>query len=182
MVEIRRLRGGAHVAALGAILHDCVEGGASVSFVKPFSMEMAEAFYRSIAGSVEQGERILLGAFVDRDLLGTVQVILAMPPNQTHRGEIAKLLVSRAARGAGIGQALMSAAETCAREAGKTLLTLDTSTGSSAERLYERLGWIKAGVIPNYAVYPDGSWGDTTFFWKAISSGTAPQGAVSDCP
>lgn len=168
MVEIRRLEQRDQIRGLAEVLHDCVAGGASVGFMEPFSVQMAETFYGGVMDAVERGDRVLLGAFVDGELLGTVQVITGTMPNQTHRGEIAKLLVSRAARGAGVAQALMTEAERCAREAGKTLLTLDTCTGSAAERLYLRNGWVKAGVIPNYARYPDGGWCDTAVFWKSI--------------
>ncbi len=97
-----------------------------------------------------------------------MQVILALPPNQPHRGEIAKLLVHRAARKRGIAARLMDAAEAEARAEGKTLLVLDTVTGDAAERLYERLGWTRVGVIPGYALYPDGRPCATTVFWKRI--------------
>jgi ribosomal protein S18 acetylase RimI-like enzyme len=95
-------------------------------------------------------------------------VILASPPNQPHRGEIAKLLVHREARKRGIAKLLMELAEREAHAAGKTLLVLDTVTGDPAERLYEQIGWTKVGVIPNYALYPDGRFCDTTVFWKAL--------------
>ena len=102
------------------------------------------------------------------ELVGTVQVITALPPNQPHRGEIAKLLVHRAARGRGIARLLMEAAEAEARAEGKTLLVLDAVTGGDAARLYDRLGWTTVGVIPNYALYPDGRPCDTTVFWKSL--------------
>ena len=101
-------------------------------------------------------------------LVGTVQVVLALPPNQPHRAEIAKLLVHRSARRRGIAELLMERAEAEARVEGKTLLVLDTVTGDDAERLYERLGWTRVGVIPGYALYPDGRPCDTTVFWKSL--------------
>lgn len=168
MVEIRRLQGDEHVRALAEILADCVAAGASVSFMAPFPLASAESFFRGVIASVERGERILLGAFVNGALRGTVQIVTATPPNQPHRGDVAKLLVSPQARGAGVGQALMMAVEEHARTEGKTLLTLDTVTGSVAERLYERTGWVKVGVIPDYAMFPDGRWCDTTVFYKKI--------------
>ena len=134
----------------------------------PFSHEQARDAFEAVAVDVEQGRRLVLAAFVDGDLVGTVQVVLALPPNQPHRGEIAKLLVHRSARKRGIAQLLMEHAEAEARAEGKTLLVLDTVTGDSAERLYERLGWTKVGVIPGYALYPDGRPCDTTVFWKAL--------------
>ena len=100
--------------------------------------------------------------------MGTVQLVMCMPPNQPHRADVAKLLVQRTARGQGIGRLLMEHAEEVARLAGKTLLVLDTATGDEAEKLYVRLGWTMLGVIPRYAMYPDGRWGDTSFFWKQL--------------
>jgi GNAT superfamily N-acetyltransferase len=170
-IEIRRLAGTelrAHLGALAGVLHDCVAGGASVSYLAPFSHEQAREAFEGFSAEVEQGRRLLLAAFADGDLVGTVQVILAVPPNQPHRGEIAKLLVHRSARKRGIAQLLMEHAELEARAEAKTLLVLDTVTGDPAERLYERLGWTKVGVIPDYALYPDGTPCDTTIFWKAL--------------
>jgi GNAT superfamily N-acetyltransferase len=134
----------------------------------PFSQEQARAAFETVAVDVEQGRRLVIAAFVNGDLVGTVQVVLALPPNQPHRAEIAKLLVHRSARRRGIAQLLMERAEAEARAEGKTLLVLDTVTGDSAERLYERLGWTRVGVIPGYALYPDGRPCDTTVFWKAL--------------
>ncbi len=170
-IEIRRLDVSdvyAHLDGLAAVLHDCVAGGASVSYMAPFSHEQARSAFEGFAAEVEQGRRLLLAAFAGGDLVGTVQVILALPPNQPHRAEIAKLLVHRSARRRGIAQLLMERAEAEARAEGKTLLVLDTVTGDNAERLYERLGWNKVGVIPGYALYPDSRPCDTTFFWKRL--------------
>ena len=114
------------------------------------------------------GGRLLLAAFRGDDVVGTVQVVFAAPPNQPHRADIAKLLVHRDARRLGVAQRLMEHAEAEARAEGRTLLVLDTVTGDDAERLYERLGWTRVGVIPNYALYPDGRTCDTTVFWKAV--------------
>jgi GNAT superfamily N-acetyltransferase len=170
-IEIRRLDAGsvrAHLDPLAAVLVDCVEGGASVSFMAPFSQEDGRAVFGDYAAEVEQGRRLLLAAFADGELVGTVQVILATPPNQPHRGEIAKLLVRRSARRHGIAERLMAEAEREAHDEGKTLLVLDTVTGDAAERLYTRLGWTHVGVIPDYALYPDGRPCSTTVFWKAL--------------
>ncbi len=153
---------------LAEVLADCVAGGASVSFMAPFSHAEAAAFFSKLLPEIERGERILLAAFADSKLVGTVQIILATPPNQPHRADVAKMLVHRSARRQGIGNRLMLAVEEHARAAGKTLLVLDTVTGGDAERLYERLGWNKVGVIPNYALYPDGRWCDTTVFYKQL--------------
>jgi GNAT superfamily N-acetyltransferase len=170
-IEIRRL-GSVEVHeqldALAAVLVDCVAGGASVSYLAPFSHEDAREAFTAFAAEVEQGRRLLLVAFVDGDLVGTVQVILALPPNQPHRAEIAKLLVHRSARKRGIARRLMERAEEEARAEGKTLLVLDAVTGGTAARLYERMGWTEVGVIPDYALYPDGRPCATTIFWKSL--------------
>jgi len=172
-IEIRRLgvtEAHAQLDGLAAVLADCVAGGASVSYLAPFSHEQARDAFEAVAAEVEQGRRLLLGAFADGRLVGTVQVNLALPPNQPHRAEIAKLLVHRSARRRGIAQLLMEHAESEAQAAGKTLLVLDTVTGDAGERLYTRLGWTRVGVIPGYALYPDGRPCDTTVFWKALAS------------
>ena len=158
----------AHLDALAAVLEDCVAGGASVSYLAPFSRAQARAAFEAFAAEVEHGRRVLLGAYADGRLVGTVQVLLAMPPNQPHRGEIAKLLVHRSARKRGVAQLLMAHAESEARAEGKTLLVLDTVTGDAGERLYTRLGWTRVGVIPGYALYPDGRPCDTTVFYKTL--------------
>ena len=170
-IEVRRLAGAeldAHLDGLAGVLADCVAGGASVSYMAPFSHEDAREAFKEFAAEVAQGRRLLLGAFSDGELVGTVQVILALPPNQPHRAEIAKLLVHRSGRKRGIARLLMEHAESEARSEGKTLLVLDTVTGDGAERLYTRLGWTSVGVIPGYALYPDGRLCDTTVFWKAL--------------
>ena len=170
-LEIRRLEAAEaaeHLDSLARVLADCVAGGASVSYMAPFSHEQARDAFEGMAAEVEQGRRLLLGAFAEGRLVGTVQVILALPPNQPHRAEIAKLLVHRSARKRGIAQLLMEHAESEARTEGKTLLVLDTVTGDDAERLYARLGWTKVGVIPGYALYPDRRPCDTTIFWTAL--------------
>jgi GNAT superfamily N-acetyltransferase len=157
-----------YLSALAEVLVDCVEGGASVSFMWPFTQPEAEAFFRKVADGVAKSERILLAAFADSKLVGTVQIVTAMPPNQPHRADVAKLLVHRSARGRGVGSLLMQHVEQEAKAVGKSLLVLDTVTGGDAERLYERLNWVKGCVIPRYAYFPDGRSGDTTIFWKKI--------------
>ena len=172
-IEVRRLgvtEMHEQLDALAAVLHDCVAGGASVSYMAPFSQADSRRAFEGFAAEAEQGRRLVLAAFLDGDLVGTVQVILALPPNQPHRGEIAKLLVHRSARRRGIAQRLMEHAESEARAEGKTLLVLDTVTGDDAERLYARLGWTRVGVIPGYALYPDGRPCDTTVFWKGLDT------------
>lgn len=171
MIEIRQLNateGLQYLPALVEVLLDCVEGGASVSFMAPLPRATAESFFEKVIQGVQQGDRILLAAFIDSKLVGTVQILLTTPPNQPHRADVAKLLVLRSARGQGIGARLMEHAEKASRLRGKTLLVLDTATGGDAERLYMRLGWTRVGVIPNYALFPDGTWCDTTIFWKQL--------------
>jgi len=161
----------AQVGALSGVLIDCVEGGASVSFMAPLTRERADAFWHGVAEGVAACERILLVA-EDRTegaIVGTVQVVLRQPENQPHRADIAKMLVHRRARRQGVGAALMRAAEEAARAAGKSVLVLDTVTGGDAERLYARVGWTRVGVIPNYALWPRGGFCDTTVFHKQIT-------------
>ncbi len=173
-VEIRLLHGAegrTHVDELAAVLADCVAGGASVNYMAPFSHEAARQAFDGMITAVEQGRRLLLVAFLDGVIVGSVQLVVALPPNQPHRAEIAKLLVSRAARRKGIARSLMERAETEARAVGKTLLVLDTVTGGDAERLYTRLGWTRVGVVPGFALFPDGRPCATTFFYKEITGG-----------
>jgi GNAT superfamily N-acetyltransferase len=170
-IEIRRLGATevhAHLDGLAAVLADCVEGGASVGYMAPFSHHEARRVYEAYAAEVERGRRLLLAAFSDGTLVGTAQVVFAPHPNQPHRADIARVLVHRAARRRGIARQLMERAEREALAEGKTLLVLDTVTGDAAERLYERLGWTKVGVIPGYALYPDGRPCDTSVFWKSL--------------
>ena len=157
-----------HRDALAAVLVDCVEGGASVSFMAPFTHDEARAFFESIEPDIAVGARVLLAALLEDKVVGTVQVAAAWPPNQPHRADVVKLLVRRSARNRGIGRLLMQQAEAEARAQGWTLLVLDTVTGDPAESLYERMDWTKVGVIPNFALYPDGRPCDTTVFWKAL--------------
>ena len=167
---LRRLAhvGDDEVAALAEVLVDCVEGGASVSFMLPLTRDHAQAFWRRIAEGVASGERALLVAQDAQGIVGTVQLVLAMPDNQPHRADLAKMLVHRRARRQGLGAALMRAAEQLARDCGKTLLVLDTVTGGDAERLYAGLGWQRVGVIPDYALWPQGGLCATTVFYKAL--------------
>ena len=169
-IRIRYLQaiGDREIEGLSDVLIDCVEGGASVSFMLPMSRTKAEAFWHTIASSMARGERVVLAAEDDAGVIvGTVQVILAQPENQPHRGDLAKMLVHRRARRQGIGAALLAAAERSAFNAGKTLLVLDTASGD-AERLYAREGWQRCGQIPNYALWPDGTQCATTIFFKFL--------------
>ena len=153
---------------LATVLIDCVEGGASVSFMHPLSRERAVAFWRRVAQGVAASERALIVAEDARGLCGTVQLVLDQPENQPHRAELSKMLVHRRARRRGLGAALMRAAEAAARDCGKTLLVLDTAN-DEAERLYERLGWTRVGMIPDYALLPQGGLCGTTVYYRNLA-------------
>jgi GNAT superfamily N-acetyltransferase len=169
--RIRRAgRDPAEAEALADVLLDCVEGGASIGFMHPLPRERAVAFWRGAQAGAARGERVLLVAddVATGRVLGTVQVVLAMPDNQPHRADIAKMQVHRDARGRGLGAMLLRAAEDAAREAGRTLLVLDTATGSDAERLYARMGWRRCGTIPGYALLPKGGLCSTTVYYREL--------------
>jgi GNAT superfamily N-acetyltransferase len=158
----------AQIDALTDVLIDCVEGDASVSFMHPLTRDRAEAFWRRVAQGVATGERALLVAEDDQGVCGTVQLVLEQPENQPHRADLAKMLVHRRARRQGLGAALMRAAEQTARECGKTLLVLDAVTDGDAARLYERLGWVRVGDIPSYALMPRGGFCSTTYYYRDL--------------
>jgi GNAT superfamily N-acetyltransferase len=168
-LDVRRLGAvsESQLQALADILIDCVDGGASVSFMLPMTRDKALAFWRNVAAGVASGERALLVAEDAQGIVGTVQVILAQPENQPHRADIAKMLVHRRARRQGAGAALMRAAERAALDEGKTLLVLDTADDTAA-RLYARLGWQAAGTIPRYALMPQGGECATTYFYRSL--------------
>ena len=154
---------------LVALLLDSVEGGASVNFVQPMTQQKSEAWWQGALASHARNERLILVAGADGRIDGSVQLILAGQENQPHRADIGKLLVHRRARRHGLGAALMQAAETEAKRLGRTLLTLDTETGSAGERLYQRLGWTLFGQIPGYALTADGTHRQTcSFFYKSL--------------
>jgi GNAT superfamily N-acetyltransferase len=171
--SVRRLHAvnEAEVERLTDVLMDCVEGGASVSFMHPLTRERAVAFWRRVAQGVASGERVLLVADDEQGLCGTVQLIFDLPENQPHRADLAKMLVRRRARRRGLGTELMRAAEATALECGKTLLVLDAVTGGDGARLYERLGWVRVGDIPGYALFPQGGFCSTTFYYRQLGSG-----------
>ena len=168
--SLRRLHAldDAQIEALADVLIDCVEGGASVSFMHPLTRDRAVVFWRRVAGSVAAGERALLVAEDAQGVCGTVQLIFDLPENQPHRADLAKMLVHRRVRRQGLGAALMRAAEATARECGRTLLVLDAVTGGDAARLYERLGWQRVGDIPGYALLPRGGLCSTTVYYRDI--------------
>jgi GNAT superfamily N-acetyltransferase len=157
----------AHVQGLAELLIDCVEGGASVSFMHPLAMAKALEFWRRVADRVALGEVALLAAEDGDGVVGTVQLILDQPENQPHRADLSKMLVHRRARCQGVGAALLRAAENVARDCGKSLLVLDTAS-NDAERLYAKLGWQRCGVIPGYALLPHGGLCDTTYFYRTL--------------
>jgi GNAT superfamily N-acetyltransferase len=169
--SVRRLHtvADADVEQLADLLIDCVEGGASVSFMAPLTRDRATAFWARVAQGVNLGLRALIVAEDGGGVCGTVQLIFDLPENQPHRAEVAKMLVHRRARRQGIGEALMRAAEATALECGKTLLVLDTVTGTTADRLYTRLGWTRVGEIPDYALMPDGAPCPTTVFYRKLA-------------
>lgn len=158
------------IGELADVLLDCVEGGASVSFMDPLPRERALAFWRGVARGVAEGRRALLVAEDERGVCGTVQLVLEMPDNQPHRADLVKMLVHRRARRRGLGAALMRAAEDMARDCGRTLLVLDAVTGGEAARLYERLGWVRVGDIPRFALMPRGGFCGTTYYFRDLGS------------
>ncbi|MBL8588315.1 MAG: GNAT family N-acetyltransferase [Methylobacteriaceae bacterium] len=158
------------VPALARVLVDCVENGASVSFMAPFTQAEGEAFFARVAEDVAAGQAILVVAFRDGEIVGTVQAQFARQPNQPHRFDIAKMLVHSKARNRGVGAALLAVAERAAAATGRTVGVLDTVTGSVADRLYARAGWVRVGEIPDYALWPRGGLCATTFFYKRVGS------------
>jgi GNAT superfamily N-acetyltransferase len=163
--------------SLADVLIDCVEGGASVSFMLPLSRDRALAYWRHIADGVAGGRRALLVAEDGEGICGTVQLVLDLPENQPHRADLVKMLVHRRARRRGVGAALMRGAEDVARQCGRTLLVLDAVTRGDGYRLYERLGWIRVGDVPRFALMPDGSPCSTTYFYKDLTAGAAGEAA-----
>jgi GNAT superfamily N-acetyltransferase len=157
------------IAALAIVLSDCVEHGASVSFMLPMPLEKAAVYWRGLAAAVARGELIVLGARTRGSLVGTVSLLLKQPENQPHRADVAKMLVRHDARGRGIGAQLLAAVEAEARREGRTLLVLDTASAEAA-RLYTRGGWQRVGEIPDYALWPQGGLCATTLFYKRLAA------------
>jgi GNAT superfamily N-acetyltransferase len=168
-LRVLRTLDATQIEALAHVLQDCVEGGASVGFMSPFTIDDARAFWTRIAESVHRGERILLIAEDQSGVIGTVQLVIDMPPNQPHRADVAKMLVHRRARNRGVGAALMHEIELLAIEAKRSLLVLDTVTDSAGARLYARMGWQRVGDIPNYAMLPDGIPCSTTYYYRQLN-------------
>jgi len=167
--SVRRLHApdDAQIEELADVLIDCVEGGASVSFMHPLPRDRAVSYWRDVARDAAAGKRALLVAEDQQGLCGTVQLVLDQPENQPHRADLSKMLVHRRARRQGLGAALMRSAEETALDCGKTLLVLDTAS-DEAERLYERLGWVRVGVIPAYALLPRGGLCATTVYYRHL--------------
>jgi len=167
--SVRRLAAvdDAQMEGLADVLIDCVESGASVSFMLPLSRQRAIGFWRAVAQGVAAGERALLIAEDEQGVCGTVQLVLDQPENQPHRADLSKMLVHRRMRRRGVGEALLRAAETTALQCRKTLLVLDTAD-ATAERLYQRLGWVRVGVVPGYALLPGGGPCDTVFYYRQL--------------
>ena len=156
------------IPALAALLVDAVASGASVNFMAGFEQAEAESFWRGQMAAIASGQRILLVAERGEDVVGTVIVSFAPQPNQPHRADVNKMLVHSRYRRRGLGRRLLEAAEAAAREAGRTLLVLDTETGSSGHRLYAAAGWVEVGTIPGYAYSTDGHLSGATIFYKTI--------------
>jgi GNAT superfamily N-acetyltransferase len=158
------------IRELAELLIDCVEGGASVSFMSPLSIEKASAFWRRVSAATARGERALLVAEDTDGIIGTAQLVLDLPENQPHRADLSKMLVHRRARRGGVGAAVLRATEELARALGKSLLVLDTAS-PDAERLYARLGWVRVGAVPDFALLPGGGLCATTFFYRRLTPG-----------
>jgi GNAT superfamily N-acetyltransferase len=150
------------------LLIDCVDGGASVSFMLPMTRAKARAFWTDVGASLARGERALVIAEDATGIVGTAQAVWAEAENQPHRADVAKMLVHRRARRMGVGAAVLAAAERAALAAGKTLLVLDTAN-PDAERLYLRGGWLRVGTVPKYALMPDGPFCGTVFYYKDLA-------------
>jgi ribosomal protein S18 acetylase RimI-like enzyme len=154
--------------ALSAMLIETVAHGGSVSFMHPLAPETADAFWRDSLAAVAHGERIMFGAFDGESLVGTVTLLLGLPPNQPHRAEIAKMMTRVSHRQRGIATALLAAAESAAIAHGRWLLVLDTAVDEGASGLYERVGFTLAGIIPDYAYKPHGGLTGTMLYWKRL--------------
>jgi len=158
----------AQLDALARLLHDCIDAGASIGWVRTPSLDAARAYWQRIADSEARGERCWWVIEEAGAMLGTAQLVTDGPENGRLRAEVCKVMVHPAARRRGFGQALMRAAEAEALTLGKRLILLDTNTDSPAQRLYEGLGWQVCGVMPDYAEQADGSLGATTWMFKQL--------------
>lgn len=157
-----------HLSSLVALLRDAVEDGASVGFLSPLHISVAQDYWLTKISEIEAGGRILLAALREGVVLGTVQLLLESQPNGTHRCEVQRLLVQREVRRQGVGRALMEFAESVARREGRLLLILNTRRGGPPVRLYESLGYIAVGDIPDFARDPDGAFNTTRVFYRQL--------------
>jgi ribosomal protein S18 acetylase RimI-like enzyme len=162
----------AEIGQLATLLMDAVDGGASVGFMSPLGVDRATAYWRGVAEGVRAGHRRLRVVHDGTQIVGTVQLQVDLPDNQTHRADLCKLLVHRSARRRGLGEALVRAAEAESLRLGRTVLVLDTVADSEADRLYRRLGWHPAGDVPRYARMPDGAWCTTRYFYRDLAAAT----------
>ncbi len=153
---------------LAAILVDAVAHGASVNFLQGFARAQGEAFWTSQLPGLTAGATRLFVAEGEGRLLGTVLLFMAHQPNAPHRAEIGKMLVHSAARRRGLGRALLAHAEDAARATGRSLLLLDTESGSAGDLLYRAAGWVECGRVPGHALRPDGQPAETTMFYKRL--------------
>lgn len=156
------------VAALSDLIVQTVAQGGSVSFMHPLSPDRAADYWARALAAADRGTRVILGAFDGPQLVGTVTLDVDTPPNQPHRADIAKMMTRVSHRGRGIARALMMEAEALATLRGRWLLTLDTAAEDGAGPFYEKLGFVKAGVIPQYALKPHGGFTDTIIYWKRL--------------
>lgn len=154
---------------LAALLIEAVIAGASIGFMADISPAEADAFWSKRVAAVARGDCRLLLAFAGDRLAGTVSLLVDTPPNQPHRADVSKMIVGRAFRQQGIGAALLAGIEAEARALGRTTLVLDTITGSTAARLYERGGWQRIGEITAYALMPDGVMAPTTIYARHLA-------------
>jgi GNAT superfamily N-acetyltransferase len=168
--EVSLPASGAIIDGLASLLVDAVASGASVSFLGQLSLDEARAWWMSTLAAFGPRDVLLVARDAQGSLVGTVNVRACWQPNQQFRGEITKLLVDRRARGQGVAGRLMSAIEEKGRRQGLSLLVLDTVAGSTADRLYQRLGWSRVGEIPDYCLLPDGSFGATAIFFKKLTA------------
>lgn len=158
-----------HLEEFTELLRDGIDGGASMSFIAPLDLDFARGYWLKIANQVGTRERIVLAAFDGERVVGSVQLSFDMPPNQPHRVDLQKMLVHSSMRRRGLGAQILAAADEAVRESGRTLIVLDTARGSDAERLYERCGYQRVGVIPNFSLNYDGSGMiDTVYFYKEL--------------
>jgi ribosomal protein S18 acetylase RimI-like enzyme len=185
VAEIERL-GGREARTLRAgfveLLRDAVAGGASIGFLDPLSDDAAAAYWDGVFDEVDAGDRVLFATRDGVEILGSVQLAIPAKPNARHRVAVEKLLVHSTVRRRGLGTALMRAAEDAAARAGRYLLVLDTEAGDRAGRLYERLGYVRAGVIPGYALSPAGRPLGGAFYYRNLRDNDAHMLGESDTP